>query len=133
LCLAGIAVAEVPDTARLRAALRDIRGRLWVEYVDFDDVQSIYLEWIDARAARGESIDNMNAELKSAGLLAGEGDLLQNNVGKLDEIEIRNIENDPFASRNRASVQGRILRARPYRAFLSRRSAGESGSHRGGR
>lgn len=70
-----------PDTARLAALLRSARGTPWLSQIQFRQIQSAYLNWIDARMTVGIPVAQMNDELQTAGLfLAPEAELGPENM-----------------------------------------------------
>jgi hypothetical protein len=71
LCAISAAGQVRDDTARLLARVQPFRGSgiLELSAEDYRSIQDAYLEWIDARVAAKSSVEAMNAELSSAGLL----------------------------------------------------------------
>jgi hypothetical protein len=62
-------VAETaPDTGRLAAHLKAIRGKRALTAAEYRDLQAEYMDWIDARVKAGVSLEKMNAELGAEAL-----------------------------------------------------------------
>jgi hypothetical protein len=90
--------AAAQDTVRLAARLQMVRGKKLLTNAEYRTVRDEYLKWLDSRIQTGRSVESMNQELHSAGLLPrpkmpDEPAVLQgiyaSHVGYVDKISTR--------------------------------------------
>jgi hypothetical protein len=70
LVVAGsVTAATNPDTAKLAAHLKSLRGHTQLSGEEYQSLRKEYLAWIDLRVRAGWSPETFNQELKNNGLL----------------------------------------------------------------
>ena len=65
----SVAAATESDTGQLAAHLKSLRGHPQLSREEYRDLRNEYLAWIDTRVRAGRHADDINQELKDAGLL----------------------------------------------------------------
>lgn len=110
VCAAGLLLVGLwsapaissPDTTRLAKHLQSVRGYMWLPAKDYRRLQTESVAWIDARVKAGESLEDMNRELGSAGLLPNWPDSVyemdKSHAGYVEAIKRREVRgaNDVF-------------------------------------
>jgi len=99
ILLLGAVLATSQDTAGLAAQLRAVRRQVVLAPDQYRRIQDHLLRWIDTRYRRGTGADEMNRELKAAGLLFDQhvdaDNLLDlKRVGFLDKLSVH--DRGPF-------------------------------------
>lgn len=92
-CIYSAIAAPANDTARLLKNRHAVRNRQ-LSPDDYQRLRMDYVAWIDRRVKAGESLTDMNRELKAAGLVAEQPNALsgdKNLAGYVDPIKIRQV------------------------------------------
>lgn len=86
----SVTAATNPDTEKLAAHLRSLRGHAQLPVEEYRSLRREYLAWIDVRVRANWTAENFNQELKNNGLLfewQGTQPMFENHAGWVDPVK----------------------------------------------